>query len=113
MCTQTIFMEMVFRRIEFWIDGDRGAQMRLAKQAWNGEKIRKRLLKWAIFFLISFFIANIFLAYLIGSDQLIQYITEGPSAHMGTLVALLISAKPELAGQVEEIESIIAQHRGS
>jgi len=90
MCPQTIFMEMVFRRIEFWIDGDRTSQMRLAKQPWNGEKIRKRLLKWGIFFLISFAIANIFLAYLIGSDQLIQYVSEGPMAHVGTLVALLI-----------------------
>ncbi|WP_019670625.1 cytochrome c oxidase accessory protein CcoG [Eudoraea adriatica] len=90
MCPQTIFMEMVFRRIEYWIDGDRGAQMRLAKQSWNGEKIRKRLLKWFVFFVISFLIANVFLAYLIGSDQLIQYVTDGPLAHTSTLVSLLI-----------------------
>ena len=55
-CPQTIFMEMVFRRIEYWIDGDRGAQMRLEKQEWNAEKIRKRTLKWFIFFCISFII---------------------------------------------------------
>jgi cytochrome c oxidase accessory protein FixG len=90
MCPQTIFMEMVFRRIEYWIDGDRGAQMRLAKQSWNAEKIRKRLLKWLVFFVISFLIANVFLAYLIGSDKLIQYITDGPLAHVSTLVSLLI-----------------------
>lgn len=90
MCPQTIFMEMVFRRIEFWIDGDRGAQMRLARMPWNGEKIRKRLLKWAVFFLISFLIANIFLAYLISSDTLLRYVTEGPEQHLGTLAALLI-----------------------
>jgi len=90
MCPQTIFMEMVFRRIEYWIDGDRGAQMRLDKAPWTGEKIRKRLLKWAIFFIISFLIANVFLAYLIGSDKLIGYITDGPMAHLGTMVPLLI-----------------------
>ncbi|MGX1928669.1 cytochrome c oxidase accessory protein CcoG [Flagellimonas sp. 2504JD4-2] len=90
MCPQTIFMEMVFRRIEFWIDGDRGAQMRLDKSPWNGKKIRKRLLKWTIFFIISFLIANIFLAYLIGSDKLIRYIFDGPMAHLGTMVPLLI-----------------------
>ncbi len=89
-CPQTIFMEMVFRRIEYWIDGDRGAQTRLARQPWNAEKIRKRLLKWAVFFLISFLIANIFLAYLIGSDILLQYVTEGPAAHTATLIPLLI-----------------------
>ena len=66
-CPQTIFMEMVFRRVEYWIDGDRGAQMRLDRQEWNAEKIRKRVTKWFIFLVISFIIANVFLAYLIGS----------------------------------------------
>ncbi len=90
MCPQTIFMEMVFRRIEFWIDGDRGAQMRLDRQPWNAEKIRKRVLKWFVFFIISFLIANVFLAYLIGSDRLIQYITDGPLQHVSTLISLLV-----------------------
>ncbi|MDP2524953.1 cytochrome c oxidase accessory protein CcoG [Maribacter dokdonensis] len=90
MCPQTIFMEMVFRRIEYWIDGDRGAQMRLDRQEWNAEKIRKRVLKWSIFFIISFIIANVFLAYLIGSDRLIQYITDGPAQHISTMLSLLI-----------------------
>ena len=89
-CPQTIFMEMVFRRIEYWIDGDRGKQIRLSKMPWNAEKIKKRVLKWVIFFIISFLIANIFLAYLIGSDQLIRYITDGPSKHVSTLISLLI-----------------------
>lgn len=89
-CPQTIFMEMVFRRIEYWIDGDRGAQIRLDKAPWNAKKLRKRLLKWSIFFVISFLIANVFLAYLIGGDRLLRYISEGPMAHLGTMVPLLI-----------------------
>ncbi len=90
MCPQTIFMEMVFRRIEYWIEGDRGKQIRLDKQKWNAEKIRKRVIKWFLFFVISFLIANIFLAYLIGSDKLIEYITEGPVENLNTLISLLI-----------------------
>lgn len=89
-CPQTIFMEMVFRRIEYWIEGDRGKQMRLDKMPWNAEKLRKRSIKWSIFFVISFLIANVFLPYLIGSDRLIEYITEGPANHVGTLISLLI-----------------------
>ncbi|RAJ16414.1 cytochrome c oxidase accessory protein CcoG [Olleya aquimaris] len=89
-CPQTIFMEMVFRRIEFWIDGDRGKQMRLKKSKWTSEKIKKRVLKHTIFFIISFLIANIFLAYLIGSDKLLEYVNEGPFKHVGTLIPLLI-----------------------
>lgn len=89
-CPQTIFLEMVFRRIEYWVDGDRGAQSRLARQEWNAEKIRKRLIKWTLFFLISFGIANIFLAYLVGSDTLFLMIEEGPVKQSGNFIALLI-----------------------
>jgi len=89
-CPQTIFMEMVFRKIEYWIEGDRGKQIRLKKQPWNAEKIRKRVTKWVVFYLISFAIANVFLAYLIGSDRLIDHITSPPSENIGTLIALLI-----------------------
>ncbi|QWX83972.1 cytochrome c oxidase accessory protein CcoG [Cellulophaga sp. HaHaR_3_176] len=90
MCPQTIFLEMVFRRIEYWIDGDRGAQIKLDRQEWNAEKIRKRVFKWFIFFVISFLIANVFLAYLIGSDRLVRYVIDGPFNHLSTLVSLLI-----------------------
>jgi cytochrome c oxidase accessory protein FixG len=89
-CPQTIFLEMVFRRIEFWIEGDRGSQIRLEKQEWNAEKIRKKVVKWFIFLIISFFIANVFLAYLIGSDDLIKMVEEGPENHVSTLISLFI-----------------------
>ena len=89
-CPQTIFMEMVFRRIEYWIEGDRNKQMRLDRQKWNTEKLKKRLLKWFIFLIVSFLIANVFLAYLIGGDQLLNYVKEGPTEHTETLIPLLI-----------------------
>ncbi|MFC4269557.1 cytochrome c oxidase accessory protein CcoG [Polaribacter marinivivus] len=89
-CPQTIFMEMVFRKIEYWIDGDRGKQIRLNKQPWNAEKIKKRVLKWFIFFVISFIIANVFLAYLIGGDTVISYITGNPLDNVRTLISLII-----------------------
>jgi cytochrome c oxidase accessory protein FixG len=89
-CPQTIFLEMVFRRIEFWIEGDRGAQIRLSKQEWNAEKIRKKGLKWSIFLIISFLIANVFLAYLISSDELFKMIEDGPENHISTLISLSI-----------------------
>jgi cytochrome c oxidase accessory protein FixG len=89
-CPQTIFMEMVFRKIEYWIDGDRGAQIRLDKQKWNATKIRKRLTKWFVYFVISFTIANVFLAYFIGSDELIEIISDNPNNHIKGLVLILI-----------------------
>jgi cytochrome c oxidase accessory protein FixG len=90
MCPQTIFMEMVFRKVEYLIEGDRAKQLKLEKQEWNAEKIRKRVLKWIVFFLISFLIANVFLSYLIGSDKVLAYISEGPIEHLSTLIYLLV-----------------------
>ena len=81
---------MVFRRFEYLIEGDRNAQMKLDKQDWNGEKIRKKTLKWFVFFLISFIVSNVFLAYIIGSDQLWVEIKEGPLRHLNTFISLLI-----------------------
>ncbi len=88
-CPQTIFMEMVFRKIEYWIDGDSSKQKQLKAMPWNAEKTRKRSLKFIIFFAISFIIANFFLAYLIGMEELLGYL-KSPSAHIGTLISLLI-----------------------
>lgn len=90
MCPQTIFMEMVFRKIEYLIEGDRSKQIKLEKQPWNAEKIRKRGVKWMVFFIISFIISNVFLAYLIGSDAVLGYIKDGPSQHLTILFQLLI-----------------------
>lgn len=89
-CPQTIFMEHVFRRIEYWIDGDRNQQLRLARMPWNGEKIRKRLLKNGIFFLISFIIANFFLMYIIGKSEWWEIVSDKPSEHLGGLSGMII-----------------------
>ncbi|UMB61367.1 cytochrome c oxidase accessory protein CcoG [Lutibacter sp. A80] len=89
MCPQTIFMEMVFRKVEYLIEGDRSKQIKLDKQEWNAEKIRKRVFKWFVFFIISFIISNVFLAYIIGSDKVLAYITAGPLEHLSTLIYLL------------------------
>lgn len=89
-CPQTIFMEHVFRKIEYWIDGDRNAQIKLKKAPWSTTKIIKRLSKHVIFFGISFAIANTFLAYIIGSEALWQIQTDSPSEHILGLSILIV-----------------------
>jgi len=89
-CPQTIFMEFVFRQIEYWIEGTPAKQKKLAEAPWTTEKIWKKSLKHIIFFAIAFLVANTFLAYLIGTDKLYTYITDGPMAHMGTIIPLIL-----------------------
>jgi polyferredoxin len=89
-CPQTIFMEMVFRKIEYWIDGDASQQRKLAAAPWTGEKIWKRALKYTIFYAIAVVIANTFLSYIIGVDEVKKIITEPISLHTGGFIAMLI-----------------------
>ena len=91
MCPQTIFMEHVFRRIEYWFEGDRGQQIRLSKLPWNNwEKLRKKGLKNIVFWLISFIIANDFLMVLVGSDEWLNVVKAGPNAHLGNFIAMVV-----------------------
>ncbi len=88
-CPQTVFMEMVFRKIEYAIEGDAGKQKLLNKAPWNTEKIIKKLSKYSIFLLISFLIANLLLSYVIGVDELSKIIHE-PIADHGSLFAGIV-----------------------
>jgi cytochrome c oxidase accessory protein FixG len=89
-CPQTIFMEMVFRKFEYWIEGDAQHQRRLDAMSWNLEKIRKRGLKLFVFFAFSFLIANYFLAYIVGMEELEVLIQDGIFLHFGTFSSLII-----------------------
>ncbi|SFN27412.1 cytochrome c oxidase accessory protein FixG [Chryseobacterium oleae] len=81
LCPQTLFMEMVFRKIEYLIEGDRNKQMKLDRQEWDAEKIRKRLLKWSVFALISLIIAHVMFMYIVGYEELFRIMSEGPQEH--------------------------------
>nr|WP_317045785.1 4Fe-4S binding protein [Brumimicrobium salinarum] len=89
-CPQTIFMEFVFRKIEYWIEGDWTHQKKLNKQPWNREKIFKKTAKHSIFLLISFLIGNTFLAYIIGADELWKIQTDPLTAHLGGFIAMIV-----------------------
>ncbi len=80
-CPQTIFMEMVFRKIEYWIEGDWNKQKRLDRQDWDFEKYWKKTLKHVVFFGIAFLVGNTALAWMIGIDELYKVITEPLSEH--------------------------------
>lgn len=89
-CPQTIFLEMIFRKIEIWIEGDHHKRKKLDDGPLTGQKVFKKGLKHGIYFAISFLIANIFLSYLIGSSVLISIITEPVSAHLTGFIAICV-----------------------
>lgn len=89
-CPQTIFMEMVFRKIEYWIEGDWTYQKKLNSQPWNKEKIFKKLAKHALFLLVSIFVSAIFFAYIVGSDEVLNLFTAPALANGWTYFGLIL-----------------------
>ncbi len=90
LCPQTIFMEMVFRKIEYWLEGDAPRMRNFDRQALSAAKVMRKLLKHGIFFIISFAIANTFLAYIIGSEQLLTIISDPPGEHIVGLLSIIV-----------------------
>lgn len=89
-CPQTNFMEMMFRKVEFLVLGDAPAQRQLKNAPWTGKKIFKVALKQVLFYLLSFIIANFFLAYIIGIKELEKIIKEPLTEHVGGFASLLV-----------------------
>jgi polyferredoxin len=88
-CPQTIFMEMIFRKIEYLIEGDANRQKALDQAPWTAQKIAKKGSKHLLFLLISFAIAHTFMAYLVGVDEVLQIVTHSPADHWTGFVSLL------------------------
>jgi cytochrome c oxidase accessory protein FixG len=90
LCPQTIFMEMLFRRIEYAIEGSAEQQLRRDRGSWTRERMLRKTLKHGVFFALSFVIANVFLAWIIGAGQLIAIVTDPPSRHRAGLIAICL-----------------------
>ena len=88
-CPQTIFLEMVFRRIEYWLEGDAPQQKALDRAAWDWNKTWRKTTKHILFLLLSFLIANTFLAYIIGTEALVKIVTDAPTSHLSGLAAMV------------------------
>lgn len=77
-CPQTVFIDGVYRRIETFFLGNYLAKRKLQTQPWNFEKLRKFIPLWLAYFLVSSLIAHSFIAYFVGSEQLLQMIQGSP-----------------------------------
>jgi cytochrome c oxidase accessory protein FixG len=89
-CPQTLFMEMVFRKIEYFIEGDANEQRRLDKAPLDFQKVLKKSSKHFIFLIISVVIAHLLMAYLIGVKEVKEIITQSPRTHMAGFIGLTL-----------------------
>jgi len=88
-CPQTIFMELVFRKIEYWIEGDANQQRKLNAAPWSGKKILKKGTKQGVFILLSLIISHLLMAYLLGVDKVKEIISHSPTDNLAGFFGLL------------------------
>ena len=88
-CPQTIFMEMVFRKLEYLIEGDANQQRRLDKSPWNFNKIWRKTVKQLLFVFIAVLIGHLVMAYLIGIDQVREIVTKPPAENLAGFLGLV------------------------
>ncbi len=89
-CPQTVFMESVFRKIDYWVEGDHKAQRTLNESPWTGVKVFRKGTKYLIYFVISFLTANMLLAWIIGIDALTVIVTAPVQEHIGGFTAMML-----------------------
>lgn len=89
-CPQTIFLEFVFRKVEFLIEGNARQQIALDKAPMSATKFARKALKHSIFIVLAWMICNLFLSYIIGTDELFAIITSPPSQHISGLTAMVV-----------------------
>jgi cytochrome c oxidase accessory protein FixG len=88
-CPQTVLLEMVFRRIDYWIEGDHNRQRHLNAAPWGAGKLFRKLSRYALYFLLAFALGNTFLAWIIGLNQVAAIVVDPPSQHLAGLTAML------------------------
>lgn len=89
-CPQTIFMEMVYRKIEYWIEGDARQQKKLNAMPMTGKKFFKKALKQTLFLSIAILIGNMFMAYIVGIDRTIDIVTSHPGENLAGFFTVMI-----------------------
>lgn len=89
-CPQTIFLEMVFRKIEYWIEGSAAKQQKADNGTWTREMYIRKTIKHILYFIISFLFSNTFLAYIIGTDNLLALVKEPLSENIGSFLAIIL-----------------------
>jgi len=89
-CPQTIFMEMVYRKIEYWIEGDARQQKKLNAMSVNREKFFKKTFKHILFLGIAILIGNTFMAYIVGIERTMEIVLSPPTENMTGFIWVIV-----------------------
>ncbi len=81
-CPYTVFLEHAYRRIERLIDGGSARRRQLDAAPWSAGKVLRRVVKHALYLVLSLLIAHVFLSYFVSIRQLYVWMQGPPSQHL-------------------------------
>lgn len=77
-CPQTVFVDLVYRQIERWIEGDAVTRRRNVGAPFTLERFLRKTTKWFCFVVMGMVISHSLLGYFVGTDHLFTLMTSSP-----------------------------------
>ncbi|NUM88363.1 MAG: cytochrome c oxidase accessory protein CcoG [Bdellovibrionales bacterium] len=90
-CPQTVFVEGVYRRVERWIEGPPRTRRARDEGPLSAEKLLRKALKYGAFTAVSLVVAHSFLAYFVGSRELLEMIRRSPAENWTPFLVILFT----------------------
>ena len=101
-CPQTVWTDL-FQHIDRFVDGDRNAQMRLAKSPWNASKLARRTFKYAVYLVLSLATGGAWIFYFADAPTLAQKFVTGEASTIAySTVAILTATTFTFGGFMRE-----------
>ena len=96
-CPQTVWTDL-YQHVERFIDGDRNAQLKLAKAPWSAAKLGRRLVKWAVWLAIAFITGGAWIFYFADAPTLQQQFWSGAAAPVAYATVGVLTATTFILG---------------
>ncbi|AEG51000.1 cytochrome c oxidase accessory protein CcoG [Sphingobium chlorophenolicum L-1] len=96
-CPQTVWTDL-YQHVERFVDGDRNAQLRLAKAPWGAAKITRRLFKWSVWLGIAFVTGGAWIFYFADAPTLQQQFWNGTAAWQAYATTFVLTATTFVLG---------------
>lgn len=89
-CPQTVFLDFIFRPIEKWLEGRPYDRKKRDELGLHADLVIRKSIKWFLYALASFVIANTFVAYFTGRDALFLMMEQSPFVNPGLFGVMVL-----------------------
>ncbi|BAI98434.1 cytochrome c oxidase accessory protein CcoG [Sphingobium sp. TA15] len=96
-CPQTVWTDL-YQHVERFVDGDRNAQLRLAKAPWSAAKIARRIVKWSVWLGIAFVTGGAWIFYFADAPTLQREFWSGTAAWQAYATTFVLTATTFVLG---------------